>query len=431
MRDDVPVGVRYAEKYPASLMNSSRLEVRSARDPDNISSLRRNSYDPRMVRERLGDRPSSIPPSRQVEVGRVLSIVEGIEWYSRSVVRSGDIVRTSAIVKARTFPVIRRRLRSIGVGRHRGDGKTQVPEEKVQEMRREFEEVCSVRQTPVCEVKPTNKQLLTQQFNGCGRETQLGDGNQLEDQPPVRSRTSTESSRKRTPFIPRIAKFENQGFSETQTGSVQWIRRPKSYLAAFLIAAGRVELDEADEDAGYCKLFSENLCGQALMWFTQLEPGSINNFDELSAVFLKQYSILMDKSVSDADLWNLTQGPTSHLELSSPSSRGAIKTPKNLAAVSFICPTKRLWHDSRFKEDLILHKPDTIQDALFRANNWMEVEDEKRVLRKEQTSKTSVTFPTKKFEPRENQGPKKFGSQPLNNRRETISRKRKVEHLGP
>jgi len=35
-----------------------------------------------------------------------------------------------------------------------------------------------------------------------------------------------------------------------------------------LIAAGGVDLDEAEEDAGYSKLFSENLCGQALMWFT-------------------------------------------------------------------------------------------------------------------------------------------------------------------
>ncbi|KAG7572390.1 hypothetical protein ISN44_As09g007540 [Arabidopsis suecica] len=180
---------------------------------------------------------------------------------------------------------------------------------------------------------------------------------------------------RRTPFIPRIANLRIKDSWKLKLDPYSGLEDPKSYLTAFLIAAGRVELDEADEDAGYCKLFSENLCGQALMWFTQLEPGSIANFDELSAVFLKQYSILMDKSVSDG-----------------------------------------LWHDSRFKEDLILHKPDTIQDALFRANNWMEVEDEKESFAKRnKQAKPAVTFPTKKFEPRENQGPKKFGSQPLNN----------------
>ncbi|KAG7583597.1 Ribonuclease H domain [Arabidopsis suecica] len=168
---------------------------------------------------------------------------------------------------------------------------------------------------------------------------------------------------------------------------------------------------------GYCKLFSENLCGQALMWFTQLEPGSINIFDELSAVFLKQYSIFMDKSVSDADLWNLTQGPNESLRAFITKFKGVLsKLPRISQQSALSALRKGLWHDSRFKEDLILHKPDTIQDALFRANNWMEVEDEKESFAKRnKQAKPAVTFPTKKFEPRENQGPKKFGSQPLNN----------------
>ncbi|CAL9241970.1 unnamed protein product, partial [Arabidopsis halleri] len=64
---------------------------------------------------------------------------------------------------------------------------------------------------------------------------------------------------------------------------------------------------------------------------------------------------------------------------------------------------------------LILHKPDTIQDALFRANNWMEVEDEKEnFAKRNKQEKPAVTVPTKKFEPRESKGPRKFGSQPFN-----------------
>jgi len=192
---------------------------------------------------------------------------------------------------------------------------------------------------------------------------------------------------------------------------------PKGYLAAFLIAAGRVDLNEADEDAGDCKLFSENLCGQALMWFTQLEPGSISNFNELSTVFLKQYSILMDKSISDTDLWNLSQGPNETLQTFITKFKNVLsKLPRISQQSALSALRKGLWHDSRFKEDLILHKPDTIQDALFRANNWMEVEDEKESFAKRnKQAKPSVTFPPKKFEPRENQGPRKFGSQTFNN----------------
>ncbi|KAG7579052.1 Reverse transcriptase domain [Arabidopsis thaliana x Arabidopsis arenosa] len=149
----------------------------------------------------------------------------------------------------------------------------------------------------------------------------------------------------------------------------------------------------------------------------KLEPGSINNFDELSAVFLKQYSILMDKSVSDADLWNLSQGPNESLRVFITKFKGVLsKLPRISQQSSLSALRKGLWHDSRFKEDLILHKPDTVQDALFRANNWMEVEDEKESFAKRnKQAKPTVTFPTKKFEPREIQGPKKFGSQPLNN----------------
>ncbi|XP_020872323.1 uncharacterized protein LOC110226080 [Arabidopsis lyrata subsp. lyrata] len=153
------------------------------------------------------------------------------------------------------------------------------------------------------------------------------------------------------------------------------------------------------------------------MWFTQLEPGSIINFDELSAVFLKQYSILMDKIVSDADLWNLTQGPNESLRAFITKFKGVLsKLPRISQQSALSALRKGLWHDSRFKEDLILHKPDTIQDALFCANNWMEVEDEKESFAKRnKQAKPVVTFPTKKFEPRENQGPKKFGSQTFNN----------------
>ena len=153
------------------------------------------------------------------------------------------------------------------------------------------------------------------------------------------------------------------------------------------------------------------------MWFTQLEPGSIINFKELSAVFLKQYSILMDKSISDIDLWNLSQGPNESLRIFITKFKGVLsKLPRILQQSALSALQKGLWHDSRFKEDPILHKPDTIQDALFRANNWMEVEDKKESFtKKNKQAKPVSTFPAKKFEPKENQAPRKFGSQAFNN----------------
>ncbi|KAG7583508.1 Ribonuclease H domain [Arabidopsis suecica] len=375
---------------------------------------------------------TSIPDSTVAEALKTMqqAITEMSQKFS-DVEKAVDTLKTTQVSLGQNINAVQSRVRSLGAGSTVG-------------VRR------SMFSTPNSRVRSeTNEQTTSNPTiqPDVEEETQLGDEDQLVDQYDQESFDQLETMRKvsqelkemkskfhqatssepdinrvieearRTPFIPRIANLRIKDSRKLKLDPYSGLEDPKSYLAAFLIAAGRVELDEADEDAGYCKLFSENLCGQALMWFTQLEPGSINNFDELSAVFLKQYSILMDKSVSDADLWNLTQGPNESLRTFITKFKGVLsKLPRISQQSALSALRKGLWHDSRFKEDLILHKPDTIQDALFRANNWMEVEDEKESFAKRnKQAKPAVTFPTKKFEPRENQGPKKFGSQPLNN----------------
>ncbi|KAG7572029.1 Retrotransposon gag domain [Arabidopsis suecica] len=375
---------------------------------------------------------ASIPDSSVAETLKAMqqTMSEMSQKFS-DVEKAVDTLKTTQVSLGQSVNTIQSRVRSLGAGNTVG-------------VRR------SMFSTPNSRVRnETNEQTTSNPTiqPDMEEETQLGDEDQLVDQYDQESFDQLETMRKvsqelkemkskfhqatssepdinrvieearRTPFIPRIANLRIKDSRKLKLDPYSGLEDPKSYLAAFLIAAGRVELDEADEDARYCKLFSENLCGQALMWFTQLEPGSINNFDELSAVFLKQYSILMDKSVSDADLWNLTQGPNESLRTFITKFKGVLSRLPRISQQSALSALgKGLWHDSRFKEDLILHKPDTIQDALFRANNWMEVEDEKESFAKRnKQAKPAVTFPTKKFEPRENQGPKKFGSQPLNN----------------
>ncbi|KAG7532870.1 Ribonuclease H domain [Arabidopsis thaliana x Arabidopsis arenosa] len=332
---------------------------------------------------------ASIPDSSVAETLKAMqqAISEMSQKFS-DVEKAVDTLKTTQVSLGQSVNTIQSRVRSLGTGNAAGVRRSMfsTPNSRVRSETNE-------QTTPNPTIQPDVEE-----------ETQLGDGNQLEDQYDQESFDQLETMRKvsqelkemkskfhqatssepdinrvieearRTPFIPRIANLRIKDSRKLKLDPYSGLEDPKSYLAAFLIAAGRVELDEADEDAGYCKLFSENLCGQALMWFTQLEPGSINNFDELSAVFLKQYSILMDKSVSDADLWNLTQGPNESLRTFITKFKGVLsKLPRISQQSALSALRKGLWHDSRFKEDLILHKPDTIQDALFRANNWMEV----------------------------------------------------------
>ncbi|KAG7578877.1 Retrotransposon gag domain [Arabidopsis thaliana x Arabidopsis arenosa] len=149
------------------------------------------------------------------------------------------------------------------------------------------------------------------------------------------------------------------------------------------IAAGRIDLESDEEDAGYCKLFSENLSGSALLWFTQLEPGTIDSFKELSSAFLKQYSMFMEKATSDANLWNLTQGHNEPLRKYIAKFKEVIaKIPGVSHAVALSALRNGLCHESRFREEIIVNRPSTIQDALFRATNWMEAEEEKLSLAK-------------------------------------------------
>ncbi|KAG7568053.1 hypothetical protein ISN45_Aa04g008900 [Arabidopsis thaliana x Arabidopsis arenosa] len=189
---------------------------------------------------------------------------------------------------------------------------------------------------------------------------------------------------------------------------------PKNHLAAFQIAVGRIDLEPGEEDARFCKLFSENLSGPALLWFTQLEPETIDSFKELSSAFLKQYSMFMEKTTSDADLWNLTQGHNEPLRKYITKFKEVIAKIHGVSHTAALSALRNgLWHESRFREELIVNRPSTIQDALFRANNWMEAEEEKLSLaKKHRPAKLVVVNPTKKFEPKDQ---KRFGVNPATN----------------
>ncbi|KAG7552339.1 Ribonuclease H-like superfamily [Arabidopsis thaliana x Arabidopsis arenosa] len=213
---------------------------------------------------------------------------------------------------------------------------------------------------------------------------------------------------RRTPFTSRISNLRIKDSRKVKLPTYDGKGDPKNHLAAFQIAAGRIDLEPDEEDAGYCKLFSENLFGSALLWFTQLEPESIDSFKELSSAFLKQYSMFMEKETSDADLWNLTQGQNEPLRKYIAKFKEVIaKIPGVSHAAALSALRNGLWHESRFREEIIVNRPSTIQDALFRATNWMEAEEEKLSLaKKHRPAKLVVGNPTKKFEPKDQ---KRFG----------------------
>ncbi|KAG7559607.1 Ribonuclease H-like superfamily [Arabidopsis thaliana x Arabidopsis arenosa] len=188
---------------------------------------------------------------------------------------------------------------------------------------------------------------------------------------------------RRTPFTPRIAALRIQDQRKVKLPGYDGKGDPKEFLTSFQVTAGRVHLEPNEVDAGLCKLFAENLSGPALTWFTQLEEGSIDSFKQLSTAFIMQYGYFIKSDVTDAQLWNLSQGAGEPLRTYITSFKEIMVQIPNLSDSAAIAALKNgLWHESRFREELTVNRPATIQDALHRATNWINAEEERAALAK-------------------------------------------------
>ena len=78
---------------------------------------------------------------------------------------------------------------------------------------------------------------------------------------------------------------------------------PRQYIIAFSIAMGQSHFTPDERDAGYCQLFVENLSGPTLSWFSRLETGSIDSYQQLLTAFLKHYPMYIKDGASEADLY--------------------------------------------------------------------------------------------------------------------------------
>ena len=77
---------------------------------------------------------------------------------------------------------------------------------------------------------------------------------------------------------------------------------PNGHLKSFIIYVAQAKFRPEERDAGLCHQFVEHLKGPALDWFSRLESNFVDSFQELSTLFLNQYSVLIDLGTSDVDL---------------------------------------------------------------------------------------------------------------------------------
>uniref|UniRef100_A0A1J3HXG1 Retrovirus-related Pol polyprotein from transposon opus n=1 Tax=Noccaea caerulescens TaxID=107243 RepID=A0A1J3HXG1_NOCCA len=184
------------------------------------------------------------------------------------------------------------------------------------------------------------------------------------------------------PFTEQVARTVVHHPGKLKISAYEGNTDPRQYLTAFCIAMGRTRFSDEERDAGFCQLFVENLSGSALTWFSRLRANSIDSYHQLTTAFLKQYSMYIRQGTSCADLWALTQGPKESLRsfidrFKNVASRLTATTVETLPAL-----IKGLWYESAFRYDLKLNEPRNLEDALCRANIFIEMEEEKIVLAK-------------------------------------------------
>ncbi|KAG7558951.1 Ribonuclease H-like superfamily [Arabidopsis thaliana x Arabidopsis arenosa] len=171
-----------------------------------------------------------------------------------------------------------------------------------------------------------------------------------------------------TPFTKRISETTMSNLGKFKINSYNGSTDPKCHIKSFVISVARARFKPGEKDAGLCLLFVEHLKGPALEWFSRLERNSIDSFDELSTLFLKQYSVLIDPGTSDADLWSLSQQPTEPLRDFLTTFKSTLAKVEGITDVAALSALKKaLWYKSEFRKELNLSKPTTIRDALHRA----------------------------------------------------------------
>ncbi|KAG7556743.1 Retrotransposon gag domain [Arabidopsis suecica] len=198
----------------------------------------------------------------------------------------------------------------------------------------------------------------------------------------------------RSPFTTRISEVRVHHVNKVKLIPYNGLTDPKPFLKSLSIAINRAQFSAAERDAGSCQLLVEKLIDDALNWFSRLEANTIDSYHQLTSVFLQHHSIFMVKGTSNADLWTMSQKDKEPLRkfierFKKVVSSIAITDDAAIAALRNACS-----YESRFREDLVITQPATLEDTLHRANRFIEVEEEKAAMAKRQP-KASNSQPSK------------------------------------
>ncbi|XP_010495712.1 PREDICTED: uncharacterized protein LOC104772849 [Camelina sativa] len=151
---------------------------------------------------------------------------------------------------------------------------------------------------------------------------------------------------------------------------------PVQFMTSFMATMSKARFTDEQRDAGCCQLFVDSVSGPGLVWFMRLEPNSIDNFDQLSKAFLKNYRILIERGVTSLDLWEMAQErgePIASFLNRFKEKLTKVNVPEDAAMAAF---RKGLIPGSPLRKDLNIREPKDLDDALHRASRFALDEEE-------------------------------------------------------
>ncbi|CAA7036149.1 unnamed protein product [Microthlaspi erraticum] len=181
-----------------------------------------------------------------------------------------------------------------------------------------------------------------------------------------------------SPLTRRLRQIELHERVRLKIDSYTGEEDPKKWLTAFNLAMRREKYKSYDErEANYCQVFVEHMAKDALTWFSNLPAESIDNFDDLTNAFLKHYSMHMTRITRNMFTTTQTQGEPlrSFMERFKQAARDTGDMPDSVPLEAL---RNGLWYDSKFKEDLSLKPPATLEDAFHRSRNYIFLEEDQR-----------------------------------------------------
>ncbi|XP_024013913.1 uncharacterized protein LOC112087997 [Eutrema salsugineum] len=206
----------------------------------------------------------------------------------------------------------------------------------------------------------------------------------------------------KTPFTPRVASLPVRHLEKLKIKIYEGKTNPQ-FLTSFGICMNRYQFRPAEEkDAVQCQLFVQILGGIALDWFSQLEANSINNYKELTTAFVKHFSMFIGQNTKNSELWQITQGANESL-------RDFIHRFKTIVAHCTISDEAALSTEGSSNKDKlpkpIKHNPpQTLEDALHRANTYIVEEEEEAAHEQSYTAKHPERPKTNTYEPQSGYG---------------------------